>query len=108
MSYLPSEMTRSALERELSRQPDVIETRYEAERLVGEVRESGFAWIDGSVVPGLRAIAAPILDLQGDLRACMALVSPSESLVRVPNPILDDLMETARATSRGLGWTEKS
>jgi DNA-binding IclR family transcriptional regulator len=104
LSYLPPEVTRSALEIELARQPDAIEARYAVERVVREVRENGFARIDGSVVPGLRAIAAPILDLQGDLRACIALVSPSESLVRVPNPILDDLLDTARATSRGLGW----
>ncbi len=84
MSYLPFEVTRSALESELARQPDVIDARYDAELVIREVRENGFARVDGSVVPGPRAIAAPILDLQGDLRACMALVSPPESLVEFP------------------------
>ena len=59
-------------------------------------------------MPGLRSIAVPILDLQGDLRACMALVSPSQSLVRFPNAMLDDLMGTAAETSRELGWMDRS
>ncbi|HTH99131.1 MAG TPA: IclR family transcriptional regulator [Stellaceae bacterium] len=106
MSYLPEEMTRSLLQAELAQQPDIIEARFAAERIKQEVLQNGFAWIDGSVIPGLRSIAVPILDLQGDLRACIALVSASESLVRFPNPMLDDLLRTARETARGLGWSE--
>jgi DNA-binding IclR family transcriptional regulator len=108
LAFLPAEMTRTMLEQELSRQPDMLDARYTADRMIREVRVQGFACVDGSVVPGLRAIAAPILDLQGDLRACMALVSPSESLVRLPNPVMDDLLATVRKTSQGLGWAAKN
>jgi DNA-binding IclR family transcriptional regulator len=104
LAFLPTEMTQAALDLELSRQADVLEARNSAARIIQDVRKVGFACVDGSVVPGLRAIAVPILDLQGDLRACMALVSPSESLVRLPNRMADDLLSTARKTSREMGW----
>jgi DNA-binding IclR family transcriptional regulator len=104
LAFLPEEMTRAALDAEMARQTDVLEARQAVQRIIREVRQQGFAYTDGSVVPGLRAIAAPILDLQGGLCACVALVSPSESLVRFPNAMLDDLLATAQKTSRGLGW----
>jgi len=68
------------------------------------VRRDGFALIDGQVFHGIRAIAAPIFDPQGDLRAAMSLVGNQPSLVKVPNPILDDLCATARRISQRLGW----
>ena len=104
LAYLSRETTRANLDQQLALQSDQIEARASAERVIEETRAQGYAWIDGSVVPGLRSIAVPILDLQGDLRACMALVSPSQSLVRFPNAMLDDLVRTAAETSRELGW----
>jgi hypothetical protein len=104
LAYLSRETTRATLDQELARESDQIEARAHAERVIAETRAQGYAWVDGSVVPGLRSVAAPILDLQGDLRACMALVSPSQSLVRFPNAMLDDLIKTAAETSRELGW----
>ncbi|MCP6711661.1 hypothetical protein NL489_30370, partial [Klebsiella pneumoniae] len=75
-------MTRALVETELAAGGDPKAARAALARSREEVLERGYAVIDGSVVPGLRAIAGPILDIQGDLRACMALVSPSEALVR--------------------------
>ena len=104
LAYLSRETTRATLDQELARESDQIEARACAERVIAQTRAQGYAWVDGSVVPGLRSVAAPILDLQGDLRACMARVSPSQSLVRFPNAMLDDLIRTAAETSRELGW----
>jgi len=72
--------------------------------VAADVRRDGFALIDGQVFHGIRAIAAPIFDPQGDLRAAMSLVGNQPSLVKVPNPILDDLCATARRISQRLGW----
>ena len=68
------------------------------------VRRQGYAWIDGQVFHGMRAIAAPIFDMQGLLRGAMSLVSNQASLVEFPNAILSDLVETAKRTSQRLGW----
>jgi DNA-binding IclR family transcriptional regulator len=68
------------------------------------VRREGFAWIDGQVFHGYRAMAAPIFDMQGTLRAAMSLVSNQASLIKFPNPILDDLLATAKRASQRLGW----
>lgn len=104
LAHLPPEMTQGLLEAEMRRSPDLIEARRDLEESNRHVREQGYAWIDGTVVPGLRAIAAPILDIQGTMRACMALVSPAESLIRFPNPALHSLLSAARRTSQELGY----
>lgn len=106
LAHLPSELTQSLLETEMRRLPDLLEARQDLDASNRHVREHGYAWIDGTVVPGLRAIAAPILDVQGTIRGCMALVSPAESLIRFPNPALDALRAAARRTSQELGYRE--
>ena len=68
------------------------------------VRREGFAWIDGQVFHGYRAIAAPIFDTQGVLQAAMSLVSNQASLVKFPNSVVDDLLATAKRASQRLGW----
>jgi DNA-binding IclR family transcriptional regulator len=72
--------------------------------LAAQVRRDGYAWIDGQVFHSIRAIAAPIFDMQGLLRGVMSLVSNQGSLVVFPNAVLKDLVETAKRTSHRLGW----
>ncbi len=42
--------------------------------LVAPVREAGFAGVDGRFIPGLVAVAAPILDWQGQAQAVVTLI----------------------------------
>ena len=79
-------------------------SRQDIARVADTVKQAGYAWIDGQVFHGIRAIAAPIFDPQGELRAAMSLVSNQASLVRFPSPILDDLLDTAGRISQRLGW----
>lgn len=106
LAHLPTELTQALLDAELRRLPDLLEARRDLETSNHHVRTHGYAWIDGTVVPGLRAIAAPILDVQGTMRGCMALVSPAESLIRFPNAALDALLAAAQRTSQELGYRE--
>ncbi|ARP99687.1 hypothetical protein CAK95_11755 [Pseudorhodoplanes sinuspersici] len=53
--------------------------------IIDKVRRDGFSWIDGQVFHSFRALAAPICDPQGKLRAAMSLVSNQSSLVKFPN-----------------------
>ncbi|MDB5570756.1 MAG: iclR [Hyphomicrobiales bacterium] len=90
---------------ELARMEGPAPTPADIEAQRASVRERGFAWIDGQVFHGIRAVAAPVFDPQGVLRASMSLVANQPSLVRFPNAIVTDLVETAARTSRRLGWS---
>ena len=46
--------------------------------------------------------------MQGALRAAMSLVSNQASLVKFPNPVVDDLLATAKPASQRLGWQQLS
>jgi len=92
------------LKSELSRMEEPKPSRQELNAIAEKVRKEGFAWIDGQVFHSYRAIAAPIFDTQGELRAAMSLVSNQASLVKFPNAVLDDLLATARRASQRLGW----
>jgi len=104
LAHMPAALTRPVLAQQTDSSGSQATSLRKIEAMVAEIRKSGFAAIDGSVVPGLRAIAAPIFDMQGQLRACMALVSPSQSLVEFPNTAQAALQEAARETSEALGW----
>lgn len=92
------------LRSELSQMESPKPSAKEITAIVDSVRSKGFAWIDGQVFHSVRALAVPIFDTQGGLRAAMSLVSNQSSLVQFPNSILDDLIDTARRTSKRLGW----
>ncbi len=80
-------------------------TRRDVEARIADTRASGFGWIDGTVIPGLRAIAAPVFDPQGDLAAVLALVGQSEALVNFPNKMLSELLATTQQISADYGCT---
>lgn len=104
LAFHRQEAVKSALKCELSRMDEPKPSAADIAATTEKVRREGFAWIDGQVFHGYRAIAAPIFDMQGALRAAMSLVSNQASLVKFPNPILDDLVATARRASERLGW----
>jgi DNA-binding IclR family transcriptional regulator len=92
------------LKSELSRVDEPKPSAQDLASIADTVRREGFAWIDGQVFHGMRALAAPIFDMQGTLRAAMSLVSNQASLVRFPNAVLDDLLATAKRASQRMGW----
>lgn len=92
------------LKSELARMEEPKPSTQELAAIADPVRREGFAWIDGQVFHGYRAIAAPIFDMQGALRAAMSLVSNQASLVKFPNSVVDDLLATAKRASQRLGW----
>jgi DNA-binding IclR family transcriptional regulator len=106
-AYLPEEATRTLRDKDLKAPNCPFKSRANIRDHLARVRDQGFAWIDGSVIPGLRSIAAPILDLQGNLLAVVALVGPDQSLVEFPNPVLADLLATSSRTSEALGYSPK-
>jgi DNA-binding IclR family transcriptional regulator len=102
--FQKQETIKQVLKTELSQMEEGKPSRQDIARVADAVKQAGYAWIDGQVFHGVRAIAAPIFGPQGELRAAMSLVSNQASLVRFPSPVLDDLLETASRISQRLGW----
>jgi DNA-binding IclR family transcriptional regulator len=98
------ETIKQVLKSELSQMEEGKPSRQDIANVAEEVKRTGYAWIDGQVFHGMRAIAAPIFDPQGKLLAAMSLVSNQASLVRFPNATLDDILKTAGRISQRLGW----
>jgi DNA-binding IclR family transcriptional regulator len=106
LAHQPQMQVKPILRSELARREESRPTAKDVEAAIAGVRREGFAWIDGQVFHSIRAIAAPIFDPQGELRAAVSLVSNQPSLVTFPNPVIDDLRATARRISQRLGWQE--
>ena len=85
LAFVPEQETRHLVKRELTATAGVKPVDVEA--LKKRVRETGYASVDGSVVPGLRATAFPIFDLQG--RAVLtATVLASEAFDKSSDPAI--------------------
>lgn len=108
LAYQDREKTQAMLQAELATFEKDRPSEAEIDELLDNVRANGFAAIDGTMVSGLRAISAPILDLQGDLRAAISLVSSDPSIVSAPNEVIDRLVASADVISRKLGWEPQS
>jgi DNA-binding IclR family transcriptional regulator len=96
--------TKPVLKSQLAQIEEPKPSAQEISAVAEQVRKDGFAWIDGQVFHSYRAIAAPIFDTQGALQAVMSLVSNQAALVKFPNSTLTDLIETAKRTSKRIGW----
>jgi DNA-binding IclR family transcriptional regulator len=104
LAFQSHQTIKSVLKSELAQREEQRPSLKDVAAAAAQVRQERFAWIDGQVFHGARAIAAPIFDPQGHLRAAMSLVSNQPSLVDFPNPIADDLRDTAKRVSQRLGW----
>ena len=71
------------------------------EALRAQVAQEGCALVDGNLIPGLRALAAPVFDLQGRL----ALVVNAIASEAIPRGGDADAKQALMATCRGLTET---
>lgn len=78
-------------------------TKAEVGTLRARVRQDGKATVEGAMVPGLRAVAYPIFDIQGRPILCATALSTDASK-RNGDAGLADLEETCRAIGERLGW----
>lgn len=80
----------------------------EVDDLIRKVRRRGAAWVDGGVVPGLRAFAAPVIDYQGEAAAAITLVSAVDRIATPRHPAAKALVEHCAEVSRQAGTFELS
>lgn len=110
LAHLPRTITESLVRTERDRarkrgasMPDQIALKQMAET----IREQGYAHGRGHYVSNLSAIAAPIVDYQGNVASVITLIFRDEPGVVEPPAITEmvsALVEETQAASRSVGW----
>jgi DNA-binding IclR family transcriptional regulator len=111
LAYLPRSTTAVRLRLEVERAmeaglslPDLDLTSGGVDRLVADIRAHGFATVDGRYVPGLRAVAAPVLNWQGEAEAAITIISTSDQILVPGDPAVQALLEFATSISSQTRW----
>ncbi|MFN3207904.1 MAG: IclR family transcriptional regulator [Roseovarius sp.] len=89
LAWLPPESTREKLKSELAvarKNPAFDDTLKQDDdtlsELRREIRNAGCSGVDGRFIPGLVAVAAPILDWQGEAQCAITLIGTDPALIR--------------------------
>ena len=103
LAYLPRDYTADHVAREFAEkkklQTDPQFTRKQLDQMIASVRASRLAWADSSVIPGLRAIASPVLDVQNEAAAVITLIGTDPYLTNPNHEAATALIETCEACS---------
>jgi DNA-binding IclR family transcriptional regulator len=102
LSFVPEVEIEALLEREL---PESGMTLVEVEALKAQVRADGRAYVEGTMIPGLRAAAFPIFDLQGRAILSATALVPGAFKSGDGGAALEKLADTCRTVSASLGWS---
>lgn len=72
--------------------------------LMEEIRAAGFAYVDGAVAPGLRAVAAPAFDADGRICGVLVVYGSAEAVdVSPTGPVVTALKAAAGSLSARMG-----
>jgi DNA-binding IclR family transcriptional regulator len=79
--------------------PDITPTAQGIDNLNKETRAKGYSFVDGRFIPGLVAIAAPILDWQNEVQAVVTLVGTDPSNAQPDSKPVATLLSFCKAQS---------
>lgn len=79
--------------------PDLPADAQAVDRLAAEVRSAGVAQVDGRFIPGLRAIAAPILNWQGEVEVAVTIIGTADDMLAPASRAQAQLLAFVRALS---------
>ena len=79
--------------------PDITPTTDGIENLNRETRAKGYSFVDGRFIPGLVAIAAPVLDWQNEAQAVVTLVGTDPSTTQPDSKPVQTLLAFCKAQS---------
>jgi DNA-binding IclR family transcriptional regulator len=99
LAFLPSRQTASLLASE------AMSDNIEPGLLAAGVRSSGISQVSGDHIPGLSAVAAPVLDAHGEAQAVITLVGARKGIAAAA---VNRLRQEAAEASARLGWTRSS
>ena len=96
LTYAPSGLTQPLLEleKQASGASPLPETLRE------NVRQAGYAWVFGDLIPGLAALSAPVLDWQGEVQVAVTLIGTQEKITHPESPEVAQLLAFCRKHSR--------
>jgi DNA-binding IclR family transcriptional regulator len=99
LSFLLRHATQRHVKQELVAADRAPFTLDEIEDYVSNIKTQGYAWIDGNVVPGLRAAATPVFDAQGYLKVTITILSTSASIIKKPSEAIKSLTIAGNTSS---------
>jgi DNA-binding IclR family transcriptional regulator len=103
VGFLPAAVTAEAMAAE-SRRENVDREAFA--RIVERARKTKLAFVDSSVIPGLSAIASPLLDWNGEALAAVTLIGPDPELARASHPAAQVLRRLCERLSSEFGAPE--
>lgn len=103
LSALPEGEQEAVLARSAPRGGQAVDLAH-VRRCLGEVREQGWAMVDGELEAGLISLAAPVRDAQGEVIAAINLSSHRSrtSPARMKRELLPALLESAQRISQAI------
>lgn len=112
-AYMPSSVIQPWIKREIAsyarKQPQgPFSTQEAAAKIINETREHGLGHVQGSMLPGILSLSAPIFNAQNELAAAMTMLGPMGSFDDDPTGQLGaSLKEAAFRLSRRLGMPDR-
>ncbi len=106
LANLPRSVTADAVRAEQRRRQQMKREPIDASRIdetIAKVRKQGAAWVDGGLIPGLRAFACAVLDHQGEAAAAITLISSVDSIADPKHPAARALVERCAAVNKHSG-----
>jgi DNA-binding IclR family transcriptional regulator len=103
VAFLPTTVTAEAVAAE-SRRENVDREAFS--RAVERARRTRLAFVDSSVIPGLSAIAGPVLDWNGEVVAAVTLIGTDAALAKPSHPAAALLLGLCDRLSREFGAPE--
>jgi DNA-binding IclR family transcriptional regulator len=100
VAFLPAAVTAEAVSAE-SRRENVDRVAFA--RAVERAKRTRLALVDSSVIPGLSAIASPVLDLNGEVVAAVTLIGTDPALAKPSHPAAPVLLSLCDRLSREFG-----
>jgi DNA-binding IclR family transcriptional regulator len=100
VAFLPANVTADAIAAE-AKQSTVDRAAFE--RAVERARKTRLAYVDNTVIPGLAAVASPVLQWNGEAAAAVTLIGHDHELAKPTHPAARALRDFCLRLSREFG-----
>ena len=110
-AYMPQQVIQPWIKRELAsnakKYPD-ISTVEAMNKVVGETRTNGLGHVQGTMLPGILSLSAPVFNAQNELAAAITMLGPVGAFDDSPTgPLGVALTSAANRLSRRLGMPDR-
>lgn len=104
--YLPTEQKEEIINREIEAETDSNQVE-KFWNTVEFIKDHGYGYVHGTLIPGISAVAAPIFNRTGQIIASLNMIGVTDSLeVEPESELVKELLRQAEMISQELGWME--